>query len=171
MALSQLAALTVSSERFHIAPLRAGDEAALKAVTDDPGVTGAISFLKSPFTLEDAAALIRSNTEGSHVFLGVRRNDNEALVGVVGVHPRSPDGVELGYWFATIGHGHGYATEAVGAVIRAVQAAVADRIIYAECPRDNRASWRVLEKLGFTPTGRPGVRPGREQLELNSPLP
>ncbi len=161
-----LAGLSLKTERFIIRPLREGDAAALKAVTDDPVVIKAISFLKSPFTLENAEAMIRSNVESTHIFLGVRRSDNEALVGVIGVHPRDSGAIEIGFWIAPISHGNGYASESIGAVIAALGREFPHRLIFAECSPENKASWRVLEKLGFVSTGRYGHRPGRERLEL-----
>ena len=168
MVTSQLAGFSAQSQRFQIKPLRLGDEAALKAITDDPVVIGAISFLKNPFTLAHAEGLIRSNDESSHVFLGVRRIDNEALVGVIGVHPRGDTSLEIGYWIATMCHRNGYATEAVGAVLQALRAAAPERQIFAECAVENAASLRVLAKLGFHDTGRQGHRRGRTRFELQS---
>jgi len=83
------------TERLRILPLRSTDAEALRALTDDPAVTGAIDFLSSPFQLADAQALIRSNDD-ENCFLGAW--DDAALIGVVGAHARGDDRIEIGYW-------------------------------------------------------------------------
>jgi RimJ/RimL family protein N-acetyltransferase len=56
----------------------------------------------------------------------------------------------------------------VGALVNALRKEDADRPIIAECRRENRASWRLLERLSFRPAGRAGERPGRELLILSA---
>src|ERR1700684_2354386 len=81
-----------------IAPLERGDASALHAITDDPAIIGAIHFLRSPFTLADAEALIRGGMHGVERFLGVWHGSD--LVGVVGTG-QSGAALEVGYWFGT----------------------------------------------------------------------
>ena len=78
------------------------------------------------------------------------------LVGCVGLH-RADDGVELGYWVARSHWGRGFATEAVRAILSLARAIGHGRIA-AYHFADNPASGRVLEKLGFRPTGTTGPR-------------
>jgi len=151
------------TERLRILPLRSTDAEALRALTDDPAVTGAIDFLSSPFQLADAQALIRSNDD-ENCFLGAW--DDAALIGVVGAHARGDDRIEIGYWIGTRFQGRGLATEAVLSVIRRLRQMHPERQIVAECRRSNQASWRLLLRLGFRPTGQQGQRRGRELLAL-----
>jgi RimJ/RimL family protein N-acetyltransferase len=151
----------IATARLRIAALGLADAPALAAITDDPAVTRAIHFLRQPFTLADAEALIRGDIFGVERFFGVW-TEPRALIGVVGVGMHGAD-IEIGYWFATAYHGMGYASEAVGAVVETVRRAHPGRRIVAECRRDNRASWALLTKLGFSPAGG-GQRPGRELL-------
>ncbi|HXP30792.1 MAG TPA: GNAT family N-acetyltransferase [Stellaceae bacterium] len=154
----------LETPRLRLVRLRAEDAPALAALTDDPLITEAIDFLERPFTREDAAALIRGRGDGRDGFFGVWRQDR--LIGVVGAHLNAKFAIEIGYWIGTASQGQGYATEAAGAVIAILQREFPQRRIIAECRRENRASWRVLEKLGFHPTGAAGSRPGRERLAL-----
>jgi RimJ/RimL family protein N-acetyltransferase len=56
---------------------------------------------------------------------------------------------ELGWVFATAHQGHGYATEAVRALIRAAFADLGLRRVTATCFLDNHASWRLMERVGM----------------------
>jgi RimJ/RimL family protein N-acetyltransferase len=60
---------------------------------------------------------------------------------------------ELGYWIARRFWGHGYATEAAGAVLRIARTLGHQRLMAGHFI-DNPASGKVLRKLGFEPTGR-----------------
>jgi RimJ/RimL family protein N-acetyltransferase len=155
--------------RLRLAPLRGEDAEALRLLTDDPAITGSVHFLPASFTPADAEALIRCGDGGRDCFLGAWNRDSEALIGVVGSHLRGGSQVEIGYWISSALHGHGYATEAVLGVITVLRHRFPEREVIAECRRGNAASWRVLEKVGFRPTGEAGQRPGRELLVLRVP--
>jgi RimJ/RimL family protein N-acetyltransferase len=64
---------------------------------------------------------------------------------------------EIGYWIARDHWGRGYATEAAAAVLR-IARTLGHRRVRAGHFADNPASGKVLRKLGFVPTGRPGQR-------------
>ena len=153
--------LRTESERFTIAPLKPDEAPALRALTDHPAVTEAISFLKSPFGLADANRLIAANGSGNDAFMGVRRRADHALVAVIGVHLRGEKTIEIGYWVGATYHNQGYASEALGAILAKLGEIEAGRQVIAECAPQNAASVRVLWKLGFTQTNTQGVRPGR----------
>jgi RimJ/RimL family protein N-acetyltransferase len=155
----------IESARLRIAPLDRRDAPSLQAITDDPAIIGAIHFLRAPFTLADAEALIGGGIFGVDQFLGVWKD--AALIGVVGTGRRG-DACEIGYWFGAQFWRQGFAGEAVGAVVAALRRERPARDVIAECRRDNRASWRLLERLGFRATGRTGERPGRELLVLSA---
>jgi RimJ/RimL family protein N-acetyltransferase len=146
-----------------LAPLQLGDAAALRDLTDDPTIAGAIDFLPLPFTQAAAEALIRG-IGARDCFVGARHEAR--LIGVVGAHLEGDDRVEIGYWIGRDWRGQGFATEAAGAVVAQLRRDFPARRIIAECRPDNDASWRVLEKLGFRATGAAGARPGRRQLAL-----
>ena len=157
---------SIETARLLLAPLTPADAAALQRLTDDPVIIDAISFLRAPFTIDDARALIALNGSGRDLFRGIRRRDDDLLVGVIGSHDRGTGSVEIGYWIGTAFQRRGYAGEAARAVIEWLRAAIPPPRIVAECRPENRASWRVLERLGFRPTGAPGARPGRLELAL-----
>ena len=156
------------TERLRLRPLVIGDAMALHDITNDPAITKVIPFLSDPFAIADAEALIASTAGDSDRFVGAFRRSDCRLGGVVGVHLRGDLELEIGYWIGTAFHGHGYATEAAGATIGVVRGVLPERRIVAECRPANTASWRVLEKLGFRPSGSDGTRPGRKLLTLQS---
>ncbi|MER2253009.1 GNAT family protein [Methylorubrum podarium] len=161
--------------RLSIAPLAHRDAPALRDLTDDPAILGAVDFLADPFTLEDAEALIGSARHGRDRFLGAWSRDGEAggtgresaaLVGVVGAHLRGEGAVEIGYWVGGAARGRGFGAEAVSATIDCLRRRFPRRVVVAECRPGNVASWGLLHKLGFRETGSEGHRPGRRQLVL-----
>ena len=74
------------------------------------------------------------------------------LLGSAGLVMESADCSATGYVFARDAWGQGYATEALGAM---VDLAAELRVVrlYAMCHTDHRASWRVMEKCGFSREG------------------
>jgi RimJ/RimL family protein N-acetyltransferase len=61
---------------------------------------------------------------------------------------------EVSYQVDEAQHGRGIATRAVGQLVEQVFALTPLHRLYAYVAEDNRASCRVLEKLGFQPEGR-----------------
>jgi RimJ/RimL family protein N-acetyltransferase len=74
------------------------------------------------------------------------------LVGSCGLGRRPSGAVELGYWIARTFWGRGYATEACTALIAIGRSLGLERLEGSHF-LDNPASGRVLEKLGFAPSG------------------
>lgn len=154
----------IETARLSIRPLAPQDADAVRRLTDDPAVIGAVDFLPERFTLDDARGLIRSGRCGRDVFHGAWAQPDGALVAIIGIHMRALEAVEIGYWVGGSARGRGYAAEAVGAVVRSLARRYARRAIVAECRPENAASWQLLHKLGFRPTGDAGHRPGRKIL-------
>ncbi|MBX3574251.1 MAG: GNAT family N-acetyltransferase [Mesorhizobium sp.] len=76
----------------------------------------------------------------------------EQLIGVVAIEGGGPQ-PHLGYWLAESAHGHGYMTEAAGALIAHAFDTTPIWAIESAAIADNPASLRVQEKLGFAVTG------------------
>ncbi len=154
----------IETPRLRLAPLSEDEAETVRSLTDDPAVTGAVDFLPERFTLADAQGLIRSGRGARDVFLGARKADTLELVGIVGTHLRALEAIEIGYWIGGSARGRGYGAEGVGAVVQALTRRFPRRAIVAECRPENLASWQMLHKLGFRPTGDEGHRPGRKVL-------
>lgn len=98
-------------------------------------------FLAAAKPLRFPALLVFERTDGA-----------PRLVGSCGIGKTEDGGAELGYWIAADSWGRGYATEATKAVVAAARA-LGHRRLEAGHFIDNPASGRVLEKIGFRPTG------------------
>jgi aminoglycoside 6'-N-acetyltransferase len=112
-----------------------------------------------PYTVEMAGRLIDSQsgldgpTDDQWVQMAVERGD--VVIGdvAVGVHDSGRQAT-IGYTIATDAQGHGYATEAVAAVLDALFTEAGIHRVVASIDPHNPASRRVLEKLGFRYEGR-----------------
>lgn len=88
-------------------------------------------------------------------FVAVTRQDGRA-VGQLGSKgtPSAAGELEIGYGLNPSSWGQGLATEAVGALVAHLHARPDVRTVTAQTALSNRASERVLEKLGFVRTGK-----------------
>ncbi len=82
----------------------------------------------------------------------VEARGDGVLLGSTGFGFETPHRAATGYAFAKDAWGKGYATEALQAVVD-IAGAVGVVRLYALCHVDHSASWRVLEKCGFTREG------------------
>ena len=130
------------------------DAPALAAAIADQAIVRNLAVVPWPYTLRDAEAFLASPRDPIlPSFLIFERTDGAPqLVGSCGLGRRASRAVEMGYWIARPHWGRGYATEACVALIDIA------RTLGLVCLEgshflDNPASARVLEKLGFEPTG------------------
>lgn len=87
-------------------------------------------------------------------FVAVERTSGQA-VGLLGTKGKIDAAFtqEIGYGFIPSSWGQGYATEAVEALVKHLFATTSVQIVTAQTALSNRASERVLEKVGFERTG------------------
>ncbi|MBQ6560259.1 MAG: GNAT family N-acetyltransferase [Erysipelotrichaceae bacterium] len=81
--------------------------------------------------------------------IAIELKTNHKLIRNVYLGKRECNALELGYVFNRQFWGQGYAKESCTALIRKAFSEGVHRI-YAECDPCNAASWKLLEKLGFT---------------------
>ncbi len=161
----------IVTPRLRLRNLSPDEAEDLRRLTDDPVILGAVHFLPRPFRLADAEALIAGAGDGRDRFLGGRLASDGTLAVVCGAHLQGDDAVEIGYCVGTADAGQGLAFKAAQALLSALRTAVPQCRPTAECRRENTASWHLLHKLGFRPTGEIGKRPGRMRLaaQINAP--
>jgi RimJ/RimL family protein N-acetyltransferase len=159
------------TERLFIQPLQAADAFQLVVLTNDPLVAAGKSKLPQPFTLADAQDLIALSAERRGCFASVRAGENGPMVGCVGALVRSAADVEIGFWVGAPYHGKRYGAEAAQAMLGLLRDGFPDRRIVAECARENSATWRLLQRLGFNPSGGNGARGGPQLLIFEAPAP
>ncbi len=142
------------TERLLLRPGFPEDAQALAAAIADHGILRNLATSPSPYTVRDAEAFLaqpRDPVLPSFVIIE-RAVGAPRLVGACGLGRRPSGAVELGYWIARSHWGRGIATEACAALIE-IARALRLRALEGSYFIDNPASGRVLEKLGFEPTG------------------
>ena len=142
------------TERLLLRPGWAEDAPALARAIADETVVRNLATAPWPFALEDAEAFLAAPRDPAMPsFLITERTDSDPrIVGACGLGRRPSGAVEMGYWIARQHWGKGFATEAGRALIDIARTLKLPRL-EASHFLDNPASGRVLEKLGFVPTG------------------
>jgi ribosomal-protein-alanine N-acetyltransferase len=145
-------ALPLETERLRIRPFDpAADAPALHELWGDPEGT---KFLPGALqeTVDGTRARLESvvkRTAGGWGFWALEERSGPT-VGGVGLFPLAWEGpeIELAYHVVPSAWGRGYATEAGAALLEAGWKAGLDRVV-AVAFEENRASTRVMEKLGL----------------------
>lgn len=158
----------LSTGRLFIRPLQAADAFQLVVLTNDPLVAAGVSFLRQPFTLADAQALIVMPRDQQGCFASVRAGRDGPMIGCVGAFSRNAIDIEIGFWLGVPYHGRRYGAEMAEAMLVRLREVFPDRRVVAECPRENSASWRLLRKLGFMPSEDPATRRGARLLAFEA---
>src|SRR4051812_48201828 len=130
------------------------DAPALAAAIADEKIVRNLATAPWPYRMRDAEAFLASPRDPFLPSLLIFERTDRApqLVGSCGLGRRASGAVEMGYWVARPYWGCGLATEACSALIEIARTL---GIVSLEGSHfvDNPASARVLEKLGFEPTG------------------
>lgn len=150
--------MLLTSERLLLRRFRPADAEALAAYRSDPGVARYQSW-NAPYSLRQARYAIESMaaadpTEPGWFQYAVELTAEGTHIGDVGVnlHDNRMQ-AEIGYTLAPRWQGHGYATEAVRAVLEHLFRARGLHRVSAECDARNLASARLLERTGFQREG------------------
>ncbi|MEL7216346.1 MAG: GNAT family N-acetyltransferase [Pseudomonadota bacterium] len=159
----------IVTRRLVLTPLQSTDAAGLCRVAGDECVARETATVPHPFTRAAARSWIADSPfhGGFDLRFAIRRWGR--MVGMVGL-----GGVPaaLGYMIARHAWGRGYATEAAGGLLAALNPR---EKILAKVFADNVGSVRVLEKLGFQPVGESiettALRPGGAPTRLFRLLP
>jgi RimJ/RimL family protein N-acetyltransferase len=142
----------LETERLVLRAPRLEDAKAVAQLANDRRIAENTKRIPHPYTLVDAEKFIGSvnGAEGEICFLITR---DKMVLGAVGIAMPESDAPELGYWLGVRFWGHGYATEAVRAVIDHAFEDLDYEALAAGARVTNPASRRVLEKCGFQWTG------------------
>lgn len=107
-----------------------------------------------PYTQRDALEFLTGYAKGPDLVLAIVLRAQGRLCGGIGLHPeKQHQRAELGYWIGFPYWGHGYATEAAQAVMRYGFEQLQLNRIFATHFKENRASEKVLTKLGMRHEG------------------
>jgi len=123
--------------------------------TSDSEVTRYLGWARHNSVADTEAFVSFSQSEWERSSVGpllVFTRDSGRLLGSTGLLLETPYRAQTGYVFARDAWGHGYATEALGAMVT-LAADLRITRLYALCHTGHRASWHVLEKCGFEREG------------------
>jgi ribosomal-protein-alanine N-acetyltransferase len=147
----------ITGPRVRLREFRADDLDASMAVVGDPEVTQSLSF-DTRGRAEQAERLAqdisRAQDEPRPDYYLAVANDADTLIGFVRIGLGGHSSGELGYAIRRADWSKGYATEAATLILDLGFRALHLHRIQAACGPDNRASQRLLARLGFTPEGR-----------------
>jgi 8-oxo-dGTP diphosphatase len=136
------------------------DATRLTELLSDPGAVTFFANVPFPCRQEDAIAFIDSAYGDGNFPIGgafvIEKPEDNTVIGCIGVRPKDlPDGTtagEIGCWISGDSWGHGYATEAVEALLPYCFDELALDRVTASVDAENTATRRVLKKVGFRAT-------------------
>jgi len=142
----------LETERLVLRAPRLEDAKAVAQLANDRRIAENTARIPHPYSLVDADKFIAAvnRDDGETAFLITREN---LVLGAIGIRLPEREPPELGYWLGVKFWGHGYATEAVRAVIDHAFGDLDYDALGADARVTNPASRRVLEKCGFQWTG------------------
>jgi len=142
----------LETERLVLRAPRLEDAKAVAQLANDRRIAENTARIPHPYSLADAEKFIASvNRDDDEMAFLITRE--KAVLGAVGISVSEREPPEVGYWLGVPFWGHGYATEAVRAVIDHAFADLDFEVLGAGARVTNPASRRVLEKCGFQWTG------------------
>jgi RimJ/RimL family protein N-acetyltransferase len=167
------APLRVDTARLMLVQPRSHDAVEIfERYASDPDVTRYLGWPRHRSIADTQAFLAFSASEWDCWPAGpylIRSGTDGRLLGGTGLGFETREQAVTGYVLAKDAWGHGYATEALEAVME-VARGVGVVHLYALCHPEHHASWRVLEKCGFVRDGAwfqqaefPNLAPGRLQ--------
>lgn len=142
----------IRTARLFLRPCWPEDRQEMLALINEAPLAANASGLPWPLTAEDAQRFIErpSDKRLPHFFITLPRINGGELIGGIGLG-RDGEEIGLGYWIIKAHHGHGYAGEAIGAVLSMARTLGHKRVIASYIPGDE-SSVHVLEKVGFKST-------------------
>ena len=148
----------LTTERLTLRPLRLEDAADVQRLAGAREIAAMMTSIPHPYEDGVAEAWIASLdavvATGREVHFAIARKDTDALIGVGGLIGITPGHMaEIGYWVGLPYWKQGYCTEAAGAMVRYAFETLGLRRIHGCCSGNNRASARVMEKIGMKPEG------------------
>lgn len=148
----------LTTARLRLRPVAPRDAPALAALIGDFAVSRWLARVPHPYGLSDARAFLDDIAPREAVWALTRPGDqgDDALIGAIGLSPKAarPGMAELGYWLGRPHWGQGLMSEAAAAVTAHAFEGLGARRLASGRFDGNRASARILDKLGFRETGR-----------------
>ncbi|MHA7066223.1 GNAT family N-acetyltransferase [Azospirillum argentinense] len=149
----------LGTKRLLLRPFTAGDAEAIQAYAGDPKVAQYMEW--GPNTPAMTAKVLQAWLQEYQTWprrsveLGIELRAQGTLIGGIRLSILDEHGAtaDIGYCLGRSYWGHGYATEAAGALLSVAFERLRLHRVYATCDVRNVASWRVMEKLGMRREG------------------
>jgi 8-oxo-dGTP diphosphatase len=154
-------AVELTTPRLRLRPLHTADAPSIAEQVNDWDVVRYTTSIPFPYDRAMAEDFIASQQKRWQAWSGkelpqeevafaIERLSDHRLVGCIGLQPaESGGGLEFGYWLGKRYWGEGYATEAVGRLVRYAFLDLDLPEIWGAAVPTNDASHRVMEKNGF----------------------
>lgn len=150
---------TIETERLLLRRWKLSDADALYKYACDPEV-GPHAGWPPHQSVEESKMIIRELFTNDYTWAVILKETNEPI-GCMGYYPFGKSNIEIGkndaevgYWIGKPHWNKGYCTEALQAMIRYCYEKKNFQTLWADFFIDNPASGRVMEKCGFTDTGK-----------------
>lgn len=148
--------IDLHTARLQLRPPRQSDAERLHALLANWAVIRWLSAPPWPYTLDHAREWVIAREKAGPDFIPAVIARDGDLIGVI-TALRKPQsaiqreaGYNLGYWLGEPFWGHGYMSEAARGFLGHVFATIPDDTVHSGALKDNAASLRIQEKLGFT---------------------
>lgn len=146
----------IETDRLVLRQLTQDDAGFLATTASKPEICRMIARVPTRFPVLAAEIFVTRTLLGERsgrcVVRLITSRETGDRYGIIGIDDAGGGTFDLGYWMAPPAWGQGYVTEAARAMIAAARTRGIARLTAGNF-LDNPASARVLDKLGFTPTG------------------
>jgi RimJ/RimL family protein N-acetyltransferase len=143
----------VKTQRLLLRPPEEADLPAIAGLLDDLAVSRMLARVPHPYRLDHAqgwfATINRQGAGSEQVFAVTRKGE---AIGMIGFQRKLLEPT-LGYWLGRPHWGRGLMSEAVRAAVHWFFSESDEAALFAGAFRDNPASLRIQEKLGFEVIG------------------
>lgn len=152
----------LEAERVTVRPLAAGDDPRIVEAANDATLQRSIPSFPTPYTAQHAtefrALVDDAAATGAAFSWAIADASTDLLLGAVAVPRRTDTSAEVGYWLHPEARGHGYARDAVDAVVAHVFAprdhgGLGALRAYVRVDERNRDSLAVAYACGFEMAG------------------
>lgn len=145
----------IITDRLILRPIERTDAPRFAALCNDIDIARNTARIPHPYKSADARDFVKRSAAafktGEEYAFAVCRHGK--IIACAGAMPTGANAVDVGYWVGASYRGDGVAAEAARAVIQFAFERHGVGLAVAGYFTDNPASGRVLEKIGFAPTG------------------
>ncbi len=139
---------TITTDRLFLRAPDLNDAKALQVLANNKTIHEFLARLPHPFTIDHALDFINNIARRDEEHSYAITNKNTDLIGIMSLHFKSDEMLELGYWLGEPFWAKGYATEAANGVLGAALKSGINKI-FAHAIEQNTGSIKVLKKAGF----------------------